>query len=144
VGGQGEAGLGQGINELYEGGPMPLLALILAFAFCGIEPASAAPKVNLPAPAQCYFDAIAMENAAKVASCMSGNAFVVDGNKRTTGAAAIAEWADKRVIGGAYTLLDVSRTKEGVRVVVRFTPRGSKKGFVAIGSVSVAERSVPS
>ena len=111
-----------------------LIVVVLALLFAG-SPAMSA--VKLPREARCYFDAIAHENAAAVAGCMAANAWLQDAKRRITGAAAIAEWAGKEVIGGSYTLLAATRTKDGVQILLRFKPRGGGKGFRAIYTISI-------
>jgi hypothetical protein len=101
------------------------LALFLLTGF----PAMA--EVNLPPGAQCYFDAVAARDAAAVGACIAGDGWVLDVNRKIEGRDAITAWAETEVIGGTYTLHELTYGKDGVQILLSFTPPGATSGFRA-------------
>ena len=87
--------------------------------------------IDLPPEAQCYFDAVAAKDADAVGACMAEDAMVLDVNREIEGRAAIVKWAADEVIGGTYTLHELTYGKDGVQILLSFVPPGGGSGFRA-------------
>lgn len=108
--------------------PLRTIALLGAFLFTG--PAAMA-DIDLQPEARCYFDAVAAKDADAVGACMAEDATVLDVNRPIDGRAAIIRWAADEVIGGTYTLHELTYGKDGVQILLTFVPPGAASGFRA-------------
>ena len=95
--------------------------------------------VDLPEQAQCYFDAVAAEDAEAVGACFAEDGWILDVNREIRGRQAIVRWAQNEVIGGAYRLHEVTPGKDGVQVLVTFVPPGASSGFKANYVISIRD-----
>jgi hypothetical protein len=91
---------------------------------------------NIPAPAKCYFDAIAKKDLNVLADFFQIDAVIIDVNREITGIRAIRNWAEDEVFGGRYEILEIVSQKKGsIKLLIRFVPPGLwgklSKGFKA-------------
>ena len=108
-----------------------------ALFLVAVMPAMA--EVELPEQAQCYFDAVAANDAGAVGACFADDGWILDVNREIRGRDAIVRWAEAEVIGGTYTLHEVTPGKDGVQILLTFTPPGASSGFKANYVISVRD-----
>ncbi len=112
-------------------------ALAGALFLTAVTPAMA--KVELPEQAQCYFDAVAAKDAEAVGACFADDGWILDVDREIRGRDAIVRWAAAEVIGGTYVLHEVTPGKDGVQILLTFTPPGAAAGFKANYVISVRD-----
>jgi hypothetical protein len=118
----------------------------MRFQLCALAGASlvamtgaAMTEVELPAQAQCYFDAVAAKDAEAVGACFAEDGWILDVSREIKGREAIVRWAENEVIGGTYTIDEVTQGKDGVQLLVTFTPPGASSGFRANYVISIRD-----
>ena len=94
---------------------------------------------TVPAAAQCYFDAVASNDLVALTACFTPDAAVIDVSREIKGIDAIRQWANNEVLGGRYEILESESRPGGVRLIVRFIPKGSSAGFRAAYSITFKE-----
>ena len=93
-----------------------------------------------PPPAiAAYFDAVAAGDVDRLADCFTADAEIIDVDRPIEGREAIDRWAAEEVIGGTYTLHEVTPRADGADVLLTFVPPGEAAGFRAIYAVTLAD-----
>jgi len=127
----------------------PLLVAVIAtslLAACGNDHADVRPSVETspaaskvpaePAPSsgtpttspigQRYVDAVNNESLDELVESFARDGVVVDVSRRIAGHDAIRTWAEREVIGGTLTVLDIAEQRaDGQRLLVHWAPAGS-------------------
>jgi len=79
---------------------------------------------TVPTAVQRYFDAVLAGSADALAQCFVLNGVVIDVDRRIVGRRAIRDWAEREVIGGRYSIIEVEPRRDGVSVLLMFAPPG--------------------
>jgi ketosteroid isomerase-like protein len=86
-----------------------------------------------------YFVAVATGDVDLLADCFTADAEVIDVDRPIEGREAIDRWAAEEVIGGTYTLHEVTPRADGADVLLTFAPPGEATGFRARYAVTLAD-----
>ncbi|BDP43827.1 hypothetical protein DAETH_37960 (plasmid) [Deinococcus aetherius] len=101
------------------------LAALLAPTAFG-QPAPSSARVSVPAPVQCYVNAVNRNNLNALVSCFASGGVVIDVSRQIRGQEAIRTWARNEVMGGTLRVLSATPRPNGVRLLVHWAPRGSQ------------------
>jgi uncharacterized membrane protein (DUF4010 family) len=119
---------------------MKLLIALLIALLTVLSTMASAQVAELAPTAACYFTAVEKQNLKSLTDCFSGNAVILDVNRRIEGQSAIRAWAKNEVMGGKYQILETTTTKKGISVLLRFAPPGtSGNGFKARYEIEITD-----
>lgn len=94
--------------------------------------------VALPPTIAAYFEAVAAGDVRAVGRCFTDDAEIIDVDRPVKGRVAIARWAEEEVIGGRYTLHEITPGANGGEVLLSFVPPGDTgEGFRARYAVTL-------
>ena len=107
--------------------------LIVSVVFVPPKVAKGLSPQDIPAPAECYFSAVATSDLNALTMCFQPDATIIDVNRKISGIEAIQTWADNEVIGGRYEIMAiVSNSENSLKLLINFLPPGfTAKGFNA-------------